>query len=115
MALVRAHSFLKCYQRRVTHPVIHEPDLSVTLWHDSQDFTYQGTVDNFETEYYSGVAHNYTLDCSGTAGCGPGGFYIWYMVDENYRPLEQGEGCQVMPRTSSCASGGSYLYHNYGA
>ena len=67
-----------------------------------QDFTYQGTVDDFETDYYSGMAHNYTLDCSGTGGCGPGNFYIWYMVDENYRPIEQGEGCQVMPRTSQC-------------
>jgi len=82
-----------------------------TTW--MADFTYQGTVDNFETEYYSGTAHNYTLDCSGTAGCGPGNFYIWYLVDTEYRPIEQGEGCQVMPRTSQCASGGSYLYHNY--
>ena len=28
------------------------------------------------------------------------------------RPVEQGEGCQVMPRTTDCA-GPTYLWHNY--
>jgi hypothetical protein len=30
----------------------------------------------------------------------------------NDRPIEQGEGCQVMPRTANCA-GPTYLWHDY--
>ena len=36
-----------------------------------------------------------------------------YYTDLNDKPIEQGEGCQVMPRTSACQGGGTYLYHNY--
>jgi len=78
-----------------------------------RDMTLQGTSDNYVGTYYSGSVKNYTMDCSGQDGCGPGNFYIWYLTDMNDRPIEQGEGCQIMPRTSSCQTGGSYLFHQY--
>ena len=30
----------------------------------------------------------------------------------NDRPIKQGEGCQIMPRTRFC-NGPTYLWHNY--
>jgi hypothetical protein len=36
-----------------------------------------------------------------------------YLTKPDGTPIEQGEGCQIMPRTSKCSTGGSYLYHNY--
>ena len=37
----------------------------------------------------------------------------YYTSADDDLPVEQGEGCQVWPRTSSCASGGTYLFHEY--
>lgn len=82
--------------------------------------TLEGIAD-YSGEFYSGKIKNYTMDCSGNpdphsgdfkSGCGPGSFRIWYYTDLNDRPIEQGEGCQIWPRTSHC-NGASYLFHQY--
>merc|ERR1711998_594403 len=83
--------------------------LTAVQWDWMSKMTLNGESD-YSGEYYSGKVKNYTLDCSGgDGGCGPGNFYIWYYTTLDDRPVEQGEGCQVMPRTSQCSTGGSYL------
>jgi len=97
--------------RKLLQPGGQSQVLTAVQYDWMKDMTLQGTTDGYEGTYYSGKVKNYTMDCSG--GCGPGNFYIWYLTDMNDKPIEQGEGCQVMPRTSSCTTGGSYLFHQY--
>lgn len=72
----------------------------------TQALPYVGTAQH-KTLYYDGQIKNYSL--SFTAGPP---FKFWYYTDMEDRPIEQGEGCQIMPRTGNC-NGPTYLWHNY--
>ena len=86
--------------------------LSAVQWDWMKKMKLNGESD-YAGDYYTGKVKNYTMDCSGGNGCGPGNFFIWYYTTLDDKPVEQGEGCQVMPRTSQCSTGGSYLFHQY--
>jgi len=71
----------------------------------TQTLSYQG-VGQLKTNFYDGPVKNYTLAFTFPP------FNFWYYTDMEDRPIEQGEGCQVMPRTTNC-NGPTYLWHDY--
>lgn len=79
--------------------------------------SYNGISQNYVGEFYAGAVHNFTYFseyCPGRPRPGGKGSscWFWYYTRANDSfPVEQGEGCAVMPRQS--CHGFSYLYHQY--